>query len=292
MKSLVYDPAASGERMTVACFVSGSGTNYARIAEKNRQHRYIVFTNRPGCGGEQIARQNRHEVVALSHLPYLAEARQKYGTGNVPRNCPEREAFEREAVRLIEQVAGGTPDLVCLAGYDQWVSDWMVDNFYPRMLNVHPGDTTRGYDGLHWVPTARAILAGEGSLRSTLFVVDKGEDTGPVLVQSRPLDILKTLREREYMDARDWPVILANIRKFASEQGITGYEKFQSAAGRQQLEDLKQICRVLQEQLKIRGDWEIYPLAVGMIAAGCVAVDDRKVYVDGKPMPAHGYRPD
>ena len=110
--------------------------------------------------------------------------------------------------------------------------------------------------------------------------------------QSRPLDIPKTLKEREYMDARDWPVILSSIRNYAAQQGITGYEKFKSTAGRQQFDDLKQVCQVLQEQLKIRGDWEIYPLAVGMIAAGRVAVEDRTVYIDGKKMPACGYRQD
>jgi len=62
----------------------------------------------------------------------------------------------------------------------------MVEQYYPHILNVHPGDTTKGYDGLYWIPTAKAILAGDDSIRSTLFIVDKGEDTGPVLVQSFP----------------------------------------------------------------------------------------------------------
>ena len=96
----------------------------------------------------------------------------------VPRNCFERIQYEKEAFRLIENKLG-RPDLICLAGYDQWLTDWTVGKYYPRILNVHPGDTTKGYDGLHWIPAAKAILAGDKSLRSTLFIVDKGEDTGP-----------------------------------------------------------------------------------------------------------------
>ncbi|NOQ17741.1 MAG: hypothetical protein GQ507_00675, partial [Dehalococcoidales bacterium] len=171
MKQLVYDPSKSGKIMTIVCFVSGSGTNYREIVTQNREHKYIVFTNRPGCGGVAIARENKHEVIELSHIPYLRDAKKRYGSGNVPRNCPERISYEQELCRLIESSIGGEPDLICLAGYDQWLTDWMVNKYYPRILNVHPGDTTKGYDGLHWVPSAKAILAGDEVIRSTLFFV-------------------------------------------------------------------------------------------------------------------------
>ena len=179
MKQLVYDPLKSGNRMTIVCFVSGSGTNYREIVAQNRDHKYVVFTNRPGCGGAAIARENKHEVIELGHTDYLRDAQKKYGLGNVPRNCNERVRYERQLVKLIESNIGGEPDLICLAGYDQWLTDWMVDRYYPRILNVHPGDTTKGYDGLHWLPSAKAIIAGDDVIRSTLFFVDKGEDTGP-----------------------------------------------------------------------------------------------------------------
>ena len=56
-----------------------------------------------------------------------------------------------------------------------------------------PGDTTKDYKGLHWMPSAKAIIAGDESLRSTLFIADKSEDKGPILLQSKPLDIIRTL---------------------------------------------------------------------------------------------------
>ena len=90
MKQLVYDPIKCGVRMTIVCFVSGSGTNYREIVARNANHNYIVFTNRPGCGGVAIARLNKHEVIELSHIPYLKDARKRYGPGDIPRNCPER----------------------------------------------------------------------------------------------------------------------------------------------------------------------------------------------------------
>lgn len=99
---LIFDPAKSGRKMDIVCFISGSGTNYREIVNRDSAHNYLVFTNRPGCGGTTIARQNKHEVIELSHIPYLREARQKYGAGNVPRNCPERVGYEQDISKLIE----------------------------------------------------------------------------------------------------------------------------------------------------------------------------------------------
>jgi len=99
--------------MTIVCFVSGSGTNYREIVAQNGDHKYVVFTNRPGCGGVAIARENKHEVIELSHIPYLRDAKKRCGSGNIPRNCPERVKYEQQLLRLIESNIGGEPDLIC-----------------------------------------------------------------------------------------------------------------------------------------------------------------------------------
>jgi len=289
MKQSVYDPSKSGKAMTIVCFVSGSGTNYREIAAYNREHSYVVFTNRPGCGGVTIARENKHEVIELSHIPYLKDARKRFGAGNVPRNCPERVKYEQEICRLIEDSIGGEPDLVCLAGYDQWLTDWMVDRYYPRILNVHPGDTTKGYDGLHWIPSAKAILAGDKGIRSTLFFVDKGEDTGPVLVQSQLLSIAQTVAELGHEATEG----LSEVTGFAMTHNINTYEGFEEKAGAELQGIMGNICRKLQDTLKVAGDWKIYPFAAhDLIAKGRVQIADRTVYIDGKEMPEYGYRID
>jgi folate-dependent phosphoribosylglycinamide formyltransferase PurN len=293
MKQFVYDPSESGTRMTIVCFVSGSGTSYREIAAKDIDHDYFVFTNRPNCGGVAIARANNHDVIELSHVPYLKEARKRYGQGNIPRNCPERVAYERELYALIEARIGREPDLVCLAGYDQWLTDFTVNRHYPRILNVHPGDTTKGYTGLHWIPSAKAILAKDDVIRSSLFLVDKGEDTGPVLVQSKPVNIAQSISESRLESREELSTGLDEIISFAATHDIETYEGFKAEAGERLLKVMELICRHLQEALKVAGDWQIYPFAVHeLIARGRVQIDGRAIFVDGGEIPEYGYRID
>jgi phosphoribosylglycinamide formyltransferase-1 len=291
MRQLVYDPARFDRRMKIVCFVSGSGTNYREIAAKNVNHDYVVFTNRPGCGGVSIAKANNHQIIEFSHIPYLKGATTRYGSGNIPRNCPERVEYEREQCVLIEDRISGEPDLICLAGYDQWLTDFIVDRYYPRILNVHPGDTSKNYTGLHWIPSAKAILAGDEVLRSSLFFVDKGEDTGPVLVQSKPLNIRQTIDRSRPGVRGELSKGLHEITRFVEIHGIETYKDFAQKAGKELLQVMELICRNLQEALKMAGDWKIYPFAVHeLIAQGRVLIDGRIVYVDGKKVPEYGYR--
>jgi phosphoribosylglycinamide formyltransferase-1 len=285
-RRLIYDPKKSGKGMSIVCFVSGSGTNYREIVARDRSHNYIVFTNRPGCAGAAIAKENKHPTIELSHTPFLEGARKEFGSAHIPRNHPARIDFEKKACRLIEIKAGREPDLICLAGYDQWLTDWMVNKYYPRILNVHPGDTTKCYDGLHWIPSAKAIIAGDEFIRSTLFLVDKGEDTGPVLVQSRALYISDVLRQSEPELAEG----LNRITTFAKTHRIKTYEDFKVRADAKLFRIMENICKVLQDKLKVAGDWEIYPFAVhDLIAQGRVEVDGRKIYLDGNKLARHGY---
>ena len=282
MKELVYDPS-DGE-MTIACFVSGSGTNYERIFERDPDKKYVVCSNVSGCKGVEKAVIHGNPIAVLDSRKYFWD---RFESVNVPRKGPERDEFDQKLCEYMEAPINGQPHLICLAGYDLWISDWMVDKYQPRILNVHPGDITKGYIGLGWVPSAYAILAGEDSVRSTVFFVDKGDDTGPILVQSKPVPVSQ----------KGWEKKLFEIRDFASKQGTKTIKEFKETAtneGEYTLpESLKDISIKLQESLKVAGDWEIYPFAVhDLIANGRVALDDRTVYIDGNPMPEYGYRMD
>jgi len=280
----------SDRALRYACGVSGSGTNYDKIYEADPKKTHIVFSNAPDCSGVKKARERNAPVVTLDSDIYF---KKMWGIEKVPRYGVERNSYDMAVMTLVEQGLKGEPDLICLAGYDQWVTDWMVDKYYPRMLNVHPGDTTKGYDGLHWIPTAKAILAGDQTIRSTLFIVDKGEDTGPVLVQSAPLDIKSTLKHLESQGEKGLLNYLEIVTQFIVANRINDYHDFQSKAGIELSSTIAQVSSRLQDKLKVNGDWKIYPFAVhDLIGKGRAAIEGRNIFIDGNMIPVYGHRLD
>ena len=275
---MIYDPAS--KPMVYACGVSGSGTNYEKIYERDPGIHHVVFTNAPGCSGAEKARKNGAPVAALDSAIYF---RQMWGLQKVPRYGVERNAYDMAIMTLVEQTLSGPPDVICLAGYDLWIGDWMPGKYFPKILNVHPGDARKSA-GLGWIPTAKALLAGERSVKSTVFFVDASDDGGPILVQSESLQFSR------------WDSELRNIRKFIERSGARTLEEFRTAAqveGGNLYESLKDVCTLIQMALREEGDWRIYPFAVhDLIGKGRVALDGRTVYIDGVQMPDEGWQID
>jgi phosphoribosylglycinamide formyltransferase 1 len=266
--------------MRYACGVSGSGTNYERIFERDPAKYHILFSNAPGCAGMAKARNHGAPVVALDSERYF---RDMWGLEKVPRYGVERNTYDMALMTLVEQVLEGRPDLICLAGYDLWIGDWMANRYYPTILNVHPGDA-RKYVGLGWRPAAKAILAEEGSVKSTVFFVDASDDGGPILIQSKSLPLSR------------WDDELRDIRRFVERTDARTLEQFRAAAQREGstlYKALEDVSTSIQEVLRVEGDWQIYPFAVHqLIGAGRVALDGRTVYIDGAQMPEEGWQVD
>jgi folate-dependent phosphoribosylglycinamide formyltransferase PurN len=275
---LVFDPSSSSFRY--ACGVSGSGTNYDRIYEWNSHKQHVVFSNAPGCAGMVKARNYGAQAVSLDSSRYFGEM---WGLEKVPRHGIERDSYDRAIMTLVEQSLNGQPDLVCLAGYDLWIGNWMVSRYFPRILNIHPADA-RKYVGLGWIPTAKAILADERSVKSTVFMVDQSDDGGPILIQSASLPLSR------------WDSDLREARRFAEKTGARTLKDFREAAqqeGNSLYESLRKVSSAIQDVLKVEGDWKIYPFAVHeLVAKGRVSLDGRIVYIDGVQMPPEGWQVD
>ena len=204
------------------------------------------------------------------------------GEERILRHDPLRDSYDMALMTLVEQEVG-IPDLICLAGYDLWIGDRMVDRYYPRILNVHPGDA-RKYTGLRWIPIAKAVLAGEESVKSTVFFVDKIDDGGPILIQSASLPL------------SGWDKQLRDARKFAERIEVTDLREFRQASKREGngfYKTLEQTSSEIQDVLKEQGDWKIFPFAVhDLIAKGRIAVEGGTVYIDDVQMPPEGYQVD
>jgi folate-dependent phosphoribosylglycinamide formyltransferase PurN len=274
----VYDPSSGP--MRYACGVSGSGTNYERIYERDTGTYHAVFSNVPDCRGIAKAKEHGAPVASLDSAKYF---REMWGLEKVPRYGVERNTFDMAIMTLVEQTLNRSPDLICLAGYDLWIGDWMANRYFPRILNVHPGDA-RKYIGLGWRPTAKAILAEEKGVKSTVFFVDASDDGGPILIQSASLPLSR------------WDNELGDIRRFAESTDSRTLEQFRAAAqreGNNLYNALEEVSTGIQETLRVEGDWQIYPFAVhDLIGKGRVALEGRTVYIDGVQMPEEGWQAD
>lgn len=87
---------------------------------------------------------------------------------------------------LTEACAEYEPDLVISAGFMKLVGEVFLERFAGRYLNSHPA-LLPAFPGMHGV--REALAYGVRVTGCTLFVVDAGVDTGPIVAQ-RAVDVL------------------------------------------------------------------------------------------------------
>jgi folate-dependent phosphoribosylglycinamide formyltransferase PurN len=112
-----------------------------------------------------------------------------------------RQEFDAETVRLLDP---HRPDLVVLCGYLHVLTEPMLDRFPGRIINVHDADLRLTgedgrprYRGLR--STRDAVMAGEAETRSTVHLVTREVDVGPLLFRSEPFPVHALVD-----DARRW----------------------------------------------------------------------------------------
>ncbi len=162
--------------------VSGAGTNLQALLDACAQESYsaaVVAVGSDRTGIEGLARARRAGIPVFAH---------RVG------DYPSREAWDKA---LTESCAGHRPDLVVSAGFMKLVGDDFLGRFGGRFINTHPS-LLPAFPGVHGVKDALAY--GVKVTGCTVFLVDAGTDTGPVIAQApvevREDDDVTTLHER------------------------------------------------------------------------------------------------
>ena len=113
---------------------------------------------------------------------------------------PDRAAWDSE---LADAVAAYRPDLVLSAGFMRLLGPGFLTRFERRVVNSHPS-LLPAFPGAHAVRDTLAY--GVQVTGATLFVVDAGVDSGPVIAQAvvavRPDDDEAALHERIKVEER------------------------------------------------------------------------------------------
>ncbi|WP_159541421.1 phosphoribosylglycinamide formyltransferase [Aeromicrobium sp. 9AM] len=145
--------------------VSGSGTNLQALIDSSTSPDYgaqIVAVGADRDGIEGLARAERHGI------PTFVLTTSAYA---------DRAAWDQA---LAETVAAYDPDLVVLAGFMKLTGPAFLARFGGRTLNTHPA-LSPAFPGMHGPRDALAY--GVKVTGATLFVVDEGVDTGPIVAQ-------------------------------------------------------------------------------------------------------------
>lgn len=180
MAPVPQSPRRQSARLVV--LVSGSGTNLQALIDATTDPTYgatIVAVGADRDGIEGLARAERAD------LPTFVE---RLGDHS------DRDSWD---AALTEQVAAHEPDLVVLAGFMKLAGPHFLARFGGRTLNTHPA-LSPSFPGMHGPRDALAY--GVKITGATLFVVDAGVDTGPIVAQVAvpvlPDDDETTLHER------------------------------------------------------------------------------------------------
>ncbi|MDQ1604261.1 MAG: phosphoribosylglycinamide formyltransferase 1 [Actinomycetota bacterium] len=157
---------SSGVPARVVVLVSGTGTNLAALLEASEDPAYGVNVVAVGADRKDI--------------PALARA-QAAGVSTFVLRVADFETREDWDAAFADAVAGHEPDLVVSAGFMKLAGSGFLARFPNRYLNTHPA-LLPAFPGMHG---ARDALAhGVKVSGCTVFVVDGGVDTGPIVAQA------------------------------------------------------------------------------------------------------------
>ncbi|MBQ0823092.1 phosphoribosylglycinamide formyltransferase [Microvirga terrae] len=153
-------------RRRVAILISGRGSNMVSLIEAARAGAFpaeiaLVVSNRPDAAGLDRAREAGIATCVIDHKAH-----------------PTREDFEHA---MDAALASRGIAFICLAGFMRVLTDWFVERWAGRMINIHPSLLPL-YRGTH--THRRALADGVLVHGCTVHFVVPELDAGPIIAQA------------------------------------------------------------------------------------------------------------
>ncbi|AWE43419.1 phosphoribosylglycinamide formyltransferase [Actinobaculum sp. 352] len=149
----------------IVVLVSGTGSNLEALLRACENGSYGAHVVAVGA--------DRENIRGL-------EIAQEAGIPTFVRRLPDYATRDDWNIALRDDVAAYTPDIVVLAGFLKLLSADFLAAFPGRVINTHNA-LLPSFPGVHG--PADALDYGVKITGATLFVVDPGVDTGPILAQ-------------------------------------------------------------------------------------------------------------
>jgi phosphoribosylglycinamide formyltransferase-1 len=200
--SLTPESAIDPARLVV--LVSGAGTNLQALLDASSDPAYgarVVAVGADRDGIEGLARAERAGIPTFV------------------RKVEQFTSREHWDIAMTDTVAAFEPDLIVSAGFMKLAGTAFLDRFPNRYVNTHPA-LLPSFPGMHGA--ADALEYGVKVTGATLFVVDAGVDTGPIIAQTvvpvEDDDDVESLHERIKVAERQ--MLVESVGRMARE-GIT-----------------------------------------------------------------------
>lgn len=195
------DAAAARAPARLVVLVSGAGTNLQALLDACADPAYgatVVAVGADRKGVEGLARAERAGIPTFVHSVKDHATREEWDAA-LTASCREH-----------------APDLVVLAGFMKLTGPAFLAAFGGRCVNTHPA-LSPSFPGMHG--PADALAYGVKVTGATLFVVDAGVDTGPIVdqvaVRVEDDDDVETLHERIKVAER--AMLVDNVGRMARE---------------------------------------------------------------------------
>ena len=174
-------------RARVVVLVSGGGTNLQALIDAAALPDYPANVVAVGADRPDIAALDR---AAAAGIPTFVAS---------PEHYLDRHAWDSA---LAEATMTYRPDLVVLAGFMRLVGPGFLERFPRQVINTHPA-LSPAFPGMHGARDA--LDYGVKITGCTIFVVDAGVDTGPIVAQvavpvlddDDPVRLHERIKERE-----------------------------------------------------------------------------------------------
>ena len=181
--------------------VSGGGTNLQALLDASGDPSYGATVVAVGA--------DRDDIEGLARA-------ERAGVPTFVRKVDQFTSRGHWDSTLTDTVAAFEPDLVVLAGFMKLVGPEFLGRFAGRVVNTHPAlcPSFPGTTG-----PADALAYGVKVTGATLFVVDEGVDTGPIIAQTvvpvEDGDDVESLHERIKVAER--AMLVATVGRMARE---------------------------------------------------------------------------
>jgi len=150
----------------IAILGSTKGTDFPAVFDSVKKGNYaeisVVISDKKDSGILEKAKEKKVETLFID-----------------PKEFSSKEEYDE---KMLEELKKREIELVVLIGYMKWITKPFLEKYENKIINVHPS-LLPSFPGMNLSVYKAVLEHGCKVSGATIFFVDKGEDSGPIIMQ-------------------------------------------------------------------------------------------------------------